>query len=337
MRTVDLNIVWFILITVLFTGFFILEGFDYGVGMMMLGRPKNERSQFVRAIGPVWDGNEVWMITAGGATFAAFPHVYATMFSTFYLALFLMLLALIMRGVAFELRGKLKYSDWVNFWDFGIMFGSFVPALLWGVAVVNLLRGLPINFQMHYVGNFLDLLSPCALLGGIFFMLLFAFHGANFLLIKIADERLLNELRKKSLCLGISTLIAYVIFAGFAAVDTDILAKFSTIIFLGLSIAALIASCAGAASGCGCKAFISSTLGIAFLTIGFFNALFPRLMVSNISPDFSLNIYNAASTPHTLTLMTIAAAIFVPIVLIYQAWTYRIFKERVTPADVHYH
>ena len=334
---VDLNVIWFILITVLFTGFFILEGFDYGVGMMMLGRPKNERSQFVRAIGPVWDGNEVWMITAGGATFAAFPHVYATMFSTFYLALFLMLLALIMRGVAFELRGKLKYSDWTNFWDFGIMFGSFVPALLWGVAVVNLLRGLPIDFQMHYVGNFLDLLSPCALLGGIFFVLLFAFHGSNFLLIKIADERLLNELRKKSLCLGISALIAFALFAGFAFADTDILAKLSTVIFLGFSIAALIASCAGAAAGCGCKAFVSSTLGIAFLTIGFFNALFPRLMVSNISPDFSLNIYNAASTPHTLTLMTIAAAIFVPIVLIYQAWTYKIFKERVTPADVHYH
>ena len=333
----DLNIVWFILITVLFTGFFILEGFDYGVGMMLLGRPKNERAQFVRAIGPVWDGNEVWMITAGGATFAAFPHVYATMFSTFYLALFLMLLALIMRGVAFELRGKLKYSDWTNFWDCSIMFGSFVPALLWGVAVTNLLRGVPIDFQMHYVGTFLDLLSPCALLGGIFFVLLFAFHGTNFLLIKIADKGLLEELRKKSLCLGLATLAAYVIFAGFAFADTDILAKLSTVIFLGLSIAALIASCAGAASGCGCKAFISSTLGIAFLTIGFFNALFPRIMVSSLMPEWSLNIYNAASTPHTLTLMTIAAAIFVPIVLIYQAWTYRIFKERVTPADVHYH
>ena len=333
----DLNIVWFILITVLFTGFFILEGFDYGVGMMMLCRPKNERAQFVHAIGPVWDGNEVCMITAGGAMFAAFPHVYATMFSTFYLALFLMLLALIMRGVAFELRGKLQYSDWTNFWDFGIMFGSFVPALLWGVAVVNLLRGLPINYQMHYVGNFLDLLNPCALLGGIFFLLLFTFHGANFLLIKIADEGLLQNIRQKSLRLGITTLIVYVIFAGVAAVETDILAKPGTIIFLGLSIGALIASLAGAKAGCGCKAFISSTLGIAFLTIGFFTAMFPRLMVSSIAPEWSLNIYNAASTPHTLTLMTIAAAIFVPIVLCYQAWSYKVFKERVTPADVHYH
>ena len=333
----DLNIVWFILITVLFTGFFILEGFDYGVGMMMLGRPKNERSQFVRAIGPVWDGNEVWMITAGGATFAAFPHVYATMFSTFYLALFLMLLALIMRGVAFELRGKLQYSDWINFWDFGIMFGSFVPALLWGVAVVNLLRGLPIDYQMHYVGNFLNLLNPCALLGGIFFLLLFAFHGANFLSLKIADAALVEDIQRKSLRLGIATLIAYVLFAGVAALETDILSKFGTIIFLGLSVAALIASCAGVVARCACKAFLSSTLAIAFLTIGFFTALFPRLMVSSISPDFSLNIYNAASTPNTLFLMTIAALIFVPIVLCYQAWSYKIFKERVTPADVHYH
>ena len=333
----DLNIVWFILITVLFTGFFILEGFDYGVGMMMLGRPKSERAQFVRAIGPVWDGNEVWMITAGGATFAAFPHVYATMFSTFYLALFLMLLALIMRGVAFELRGQLKYSDWINFWDFGIMFGSFVPALLWGVAVTNLLRGLPIDFQMHYVGNFLDLLNPCALMGGIFFVLLFAFHGANFLSLKIADKSLVEELQGISFRLGLTTLLSYVLFAAAAAHDTDILAKLSTVIFLGLSIAAIIASCAGAKTGNGCKAFILSTLAIAFLTIGFFTALFPRLMVSSISPDFSLNIYNAASTPHTLQLMTIAAAVFVPIVLIYQAWSYRVFKERVTAADVQAH
>ena len=337
MRVVDLNVIWFILITVLFTGFFILEGFDYGVGMMMFGRPQNERGQFVRAIGPVWDGNEVWMITAGGATFAAFPHMYATMFSTFYIALFLMLLALIMRGVAFELRGKFKASDWVDFWDYSIMFGSFVPALLWGVAVTNLLRGVAIDPQMHFVGKFWDLLSPCALLGGIFFVLLFAFHGANFLLIKIADKGLLHELQQKSLRLGLSTLLAYVMFAAAAAHDTDILAKLSTVIFLGLSIAAVIASCAGAHSGCGCKAFASSTLAIVFLTVGFFNALFPRLMVSSLMPQWSLDIYNAASTPHTLLLMTGAALVFVPIVLCYQFWTYRVFKARVTPQDVSYH
>ena len=333
----DLNIIWFILITVLFTGFFILEGFDYGVGVMMIGRPKNERAQFVRAIGPVWDGNEVWMITAGGATFAAFPHVYATMFSTFYLALFLMLLALIMRGVAFELRGKFKSPDWVNFWDAGIMFGSFVPALLWGVAVVNLLRGLPINSQMHYVGNFFDLLSPCAIIGGIFFVLLFTFHGANFLAIKIADKPLLQDIQERSSRVGLSAILSYVLLAAALAHDTDILSKLSTVICLGVSVGALIASWGFAKTGNGCKAFVTSTASIALLTIGFFSALFPRLMVSSLMPEWSLNIYNAASTPHTLMLMTGAAVVFVPIVLCYQAWTYKIFKDRVTPADVHYH
>ncbi|MBR4905128.1 MAG: cytochrome d ubiquinol oxidase subunit II [Selenomonadaceae bacterium] len=333
----DLNIVWFILITVLFTGFFILEGFDYGVGMMMIGRPKNERAQFVRAIGPVWDGNEVWMITAGGATFAAFPHVYATMFSTFYLALFLMLLALILRGVAFELRGKLQFADWINFWDFAIMFGSFIPALLWGVAVTNLLRGLPINFQMHFVGDFLDLLNPCALLGGIFFVLLFLFHGANFLSLKIADKGLVEEIQRKSFCYGVATTIFYAVFAAVAAVQTDILAKPATVIFLAVSVASVLLGCYSAKVGNACKAFSASTVAIATLTAGFFIALFPRIMVSSISPDFSLNIYNAASTPNTLFLMTVAAVIFVPIVLCYQAWSYKVFKDRITPADVHYH
>ncbi|MBE8954773.1 MAG: cytochrome d ubiquinol oxidase subunit II [Quinella sp. 2Q5] len=333
----DLNIVWFILITVLFTGFFILEGFDYGVGMMMLGRPRNERGQFVRAIGPVWDGNEVWMITAGGATFAAFPHVYATMFSTFYLALFLMLLALIMRGVAFELRGKFQSPDWINFWDCAIIFGSFVPALLWGVAVVNLLRGLPIDFQMHYVGTFLDLLNPCALVGGIFFVLLFAFHGANFLTLKLADAGLREDLQRKSFCLGLAALIAFVLFGALALVETDIVTRPVALIFLTLAIVALILGCTSAKVGCNCRAFAASTAGIACLTVGFFAALFPRLMVSSIAPQWSLDIYNAASTPHTLALMTGAAVVFVPIVLCYQAWTYKIFRDRVTPADIHYH
>ena len=333
----DLNIVWFILITVLFTGFFILEGFDYGVGMMMIGRPKNERAQFIRAIGPVWDGNEVWMITAGGATFAAFPHVYATMFSTFYLALFLMLLALIMRGVAFELRGKFKTSDWINFWDGGIMFGSFLPALLWGVAVANLLRGLPINSEMHFVGNFFDLLNPYAILTGILFLLLFCFHGANFLMLKIADEGILYDLKQKSARLGFATILCYVLFILASTKETDVLTSIVGTAVIAAAIGSLVAGWQGARAGNGRLAFISSTVSIVCLTVGFFIALFPRLMVSSLMPDWSLNIYNAASTPHTLMLMTGAAVVFVPIVLCYQFWTYKVFKDRVTPADVHYH
>jgi len=164
----DYNILWFVLIVVLFTGFFFLEGFDYGVGTLLtlLSDKESDRSQVIRTIGPVWDGNEVWMITAGGATFAAFPHVYATMFSTFYLALFLMLLALILRGVAFEFRHQRSDDAWQRYWSYAIAFGSIVPAFLWGVAVTNLIAGLPIGADKIYQGNFFDLLTPYTVVGG---------------------------------------------------------------------------------------------------------------------------------------------------------------------------
>ncbi len=326
----DLNIVWFILIAVLFTGFFILEGFDYGVGILMLGKSQSERTQLIRAIGPVWDANEVWMITAGGASFAAFPHFYASMFSTFYLALFLMLLALIMRGVAFELRGKLDNSDWRNFWDGAIIFGSLVPALLWGVAMANLLRGLPIDSQMHYAGNFFDLLSPYALLAGIFFVLLFAFHGANFLSLKLADGRLLLDLQRKSKFLGIAAWLAYLLFVVASVFETDVMSKMTGVIIFASAMGVLSASWSFAREGKQKAAFITTTVTIAMTTVGLFVALFPRLMVSNLLPEWSLTIYNAASTPKTLFIMTIAAVILVPVVLIYQGWTYKIFKERVS-------
>ncbi len=325
----DLNIIWFILIAVLFTGFFILEGFDYGVGILMIGKSQSERTQLIRAIGPVWDANEVWMITAGGASFAAFPHFYASMFSTFYLALFLMLLALIMRGVAFELRGKLDNSDWRNFWDGAIIFGSLVPALLWGVAMANLLHGLPIDSQMHYAGNFFDLLSPYALLAGIFFVLLFAFHGANFLSLRLADGRLLLDLQKKSRFLGISAWLAYLIFVVALVFETDVMSKFTGVIIFAAAMGVLSASWSFAREGKQKAAFITTTLTIAMTTVGLFVALYPRLMVSSLLPEWSLTIYNAASTPKTLFIMTIAAVIFLPVVLIYQSWTYKIFKERV--------
>ncbi len=327
-----LNVVWFILITVLFTGFFILEGFDYGVGMLLAGRPEKERGQLIRAIGPVWDGNEVWMITAGGAAFAAFPHFYATMFSTFYLALFLMLLALIMRGAAFELRGKIDKPDWKCFWDGSIMFGSFVPALLWGVAFANLLKGLPINAQMHYTGDFLDLLSPYTILAGLFFVLLFAFHGANFLMIKIADGRILLDLKKKAVYLGAATWLVYLAFIVATVFETDVMLKESGVLIFAAALGVLSSSWSFVREGKPRSAFYATTGTIIVTTIGFFVALFPRLMVSTL-PDLSLTIYNSASTPGTLLIMTIAAVIFVPVVLIYQGWTYKIFKERVSVSD----
>ena len=326
----DLNIVWFILITILFTGFFILEGFDYGVGMLLAGRKISERTQLIKSIGPVWDANEVWMITAGGASFAAFPHFYASMFSTFYMALFLMLIALIMRGVAFELRGKFQNSDWKNFWDYSIVFGSFVPALLWGVAVANLLRGLPINSSMHYLGGFLDLLSPYTILAGIFFVALFAFHGITFLMLKIADKRILLDLRKKSAYVGITAWAAYLLFIVATVFETDVMSKASGVIIFASALGVLFSAWQFARADKQKSAFVCTTVTIAMTTIGLFVALFPRLMVSSLNPDWSITIYNAASTPYTLTIMTVAAVILVPIVLAYQYWTYKIFKERVS-------
>ncbi|MBR6014061.1 MAG: cytochrome d ubiquinol oxidase subunit II [Selenomonadaceae bacterium] len=329
----DLNIIWFILITVLFTGFFILEGFDYGVGMLLFNRPLNERNQLIRSIGPHWDANEVWMITAGGASFAAFPHFYASMFSTFYIALFLMLLALIMRGVAFELRGKFNSSDWKTFWDGAIIFGSFVPALLWGVATANLLRGLPIDSEMHYLGGFFDLLSPYTILAGVFFVLLFAFHGITFLMMKISDERILLDLRRKSSFAGIATWVAYLLFIIASVFETDVMSKTVGVIIFAAALGVLSSGWQFARAGRQKSAFTCTTVTIAMTTVGLFVALFPRLMVSSLTPEWSLTIYNSASTPHTLTIMTVAAVIFVPIVLAYQFWTYKTFKERISPSN----
>ena len=329
-----LNIVWFILIMILFTGFFILEGFDYGVGMLLLGKNNYERSTFIRAIGPIWDANEVWMITAGGALFAAFPHVYATMFSTFYLALFLMLFALILRGVAFELRGKIFSQSWRNGWDCAIFFGSIVPALLWGVAMSNLVKGLPIDPQMHYLGNFFDLLSPYTILGGLTFVMIFLFHGANFLLLKVADGRLILQLQKIAPCAG---KISFVLYIAYLVMTSDVINASALKIFaspFGVVAVCLSASISSVSRERFKAAFIFTTLSIAGINIGLFTSLFPNLMISSLNPDWSLNIYNAASTPLTLLIMTGAAVIFVPIVLIYQAWTYKIFKERVTADDL---
>ncbi|MBQ6976147.1 MAG: cytochrome d ubiquinol oxidase subunit II [Selenomonadaceae bacterium] len=329
----DLNLVWFILIVVLFTGFFILEGFDYGVGMLLCGKSESERTQLIRSIGPVWDANQVWMITAGGASFAAFPHFYATLFSTAYLALFLMLIALILRGVAFELRSKFNGADWKGMWDGAIIFGSFVPALLWGVAVANLLRGLPIDSQMHYAGNFFNLLSPYTILVGVVFVLIFVFHGVNYLRLKLADERLLLDLRKKGVYIGAAAWLAYIAFIVATMFETDAMTGKVGVILFAVAAGTLSASWDFVREERQKSAFITSSLAIAITTVGFFVALFPRLMVSSLMPEWSLTIYNSASTPSTLFIMTIAAVILVPIVLAYQFWTYKTFKERIKPLD----
>ncbi len=327
----DLSILWYILITVLFLGYFFLEGFDYGVGILLpfLGKNDTERRAIVDSIGPHWDGNEVWLLTAGGAIFAAFPHWYATLFSGFYLALLIMLLALILRGVALEFRNRDNDPGWRNFWDKSLFVGSLVPALLWGVAITNLIQGVPINAKMQYAGSFWDLLSPFTLLGGLTWLLLFTMHGALFLTLKTEGEVAVRAHRAAS-STGWLVLPCLILLLVLGYFRTDLFARWLTgIVILG-ALLVLILSCLLLRSrryGC---AFVSSGLSIILSTVAIFTGLFPRVMVSSLNPDWSLTIYKVSSSPYTLKIMTIVAITLVPIVLIYQGWSYWVFRRRVT-------
>lgn len=329
----DLNTIWFILIAVLFIGFFFLEGFDYGVGILLpfLGKEDRERRAIINSIGTFWDGNEVWMLTAGGAMFAAFPNWYATLFSGFYLALVIMLLALIARGVAFEYRSKKDDPVWRNRWDWVIFIGSFVPALLWGVAISNIIRGVPIDQNMNFTGNFFTLLNPYSLLGGLTSLVIFTLHGSVFLSLKLTDE-LLEGARKFAKKLWLPSVILLFIYVIFGYYDTDMFSKLGVNpgvipIFAGLAILSVGYFLKIKSEG---WAFVMTGLTIVFSTITVFMGLFPRVMVSSTNPDWSLTIYNASSSPYTLKVMSIVAVIFVPIVLAYQAWSYWIFRKRIS-------
>ncbi len=328
----DLNILWFILIAVLFIGFFILEGFDYGVGMLLpfLAKNDGDRRVVINAIGPFWDGNEVWLLTAGGAMFAAFPHWYATLFSGFYLALILMLFALILRGVAFEFRSKDANPTWRSFWDWMIFVGSFLPALLWGVAIGNLMAGVPIDDKMNYVGGFWNLLNPYALLGGIAFVALFLLHGALFLTLKTRGEMMRGAQTAASrLWLPAVVLVALFLAGGYFATDlfTRPVAN-PTALALPAAMALLLSGVLVRAGREG-WAFAMTGLAIALATMMVFAGLFPRVMISTLDPRWSLTIYNASSSAYTLQVMSVVAAIFVPLVLLYQGWSYWVFRERV--------
>jgi cytochrome d ubiquinol oxidase subunit II len=330
----DLNTLWFIVITVLFTGFFILEGFDYGVGILLpfLGKNDRERRAIINTIGPVWDGNEVWMITAGGALFASFPHVYATLFSGFYLVLVLILLALIIRGVAFEFRSNRDDKRWRSGWDWALFTGSLIPALLWGVAVGNLMRGFAVEADMNYYGGLLPLLNLYSLLGGSVFLSLFTMHGASFLRLKTEGE-IAQRAQKVAFTAWIVTLVTTVAFLIWTFFGTDILTKPGVNGLIPAILAAISLIAAGwfltkKQPG---RAFLSGVLTIALATVMVFTGLFPRLIISTLNPDWSLTIYNASASAYTLRVMSIVAAIFVPIVLIYQGWTYWVFRKRIKP------
>ena len=329
----DLNTVWFILIAILYIGFFVLEGFDFGVGILQpfIGKNDVERRVVINTIGPHWDGNEVWLLTAGGATFAAFPMWYATLFSGFYLPLFLLLAALIFRGVALEFRSKDENPRWRHFWDWAICIGSFIPALLLGVAFANLVRGVPIDAQMNYVGGFFNLLNPYALLGGIATVLVFILHGAIFLSMKIAGE---VEQRAKVAArrFWLPVVVVMLIFL--------VATYFETYLLLQLGINPGLIPLAGMVALLAVGFFLRkdrygwafgmTSVGIAFALVTMFQIMYPRVMISSLNPAWSLTIYNASSSPYTLTVMTIVAVIFVPIVLIYQGWSYWIFRKRIT-------
>ena len=335
---IDLNTIWFILITILFTGFFFLEGFDYGVGILVpvIGKTDDEKRVILNTIGPHWDGNEVWMITAGGALFAAFPHVYATMFSGFYLALFCILVALIVRAVGIDYRSKRASATWRKTWDIAIAIVSILAAVLWGVAVGNLVTGVPIDENMQYAGSFFTLLTPFTLLTGVMFGLLFLYHGAVFLQLKVGEENLLDKINRLAPKLGVSMIVVTVIWVIFAFLTTGLFDKSINFFLCGLTAVTMILSVfLGIKKKFGWS-FLMIGLAIAFATFAVFISLFPNIMISTLDPSYSLTIYNASSSAYTLRLMTIIAFTLVPVVRAYQAWSFYIYRKRVTKETIHY-
>lgn len=329
----ELSELWFILIGVLFTGFFFLEGFDYGVGILLpfVSKNDNERRLVINSIGPVWDANEVWLITAGGAMFAAFPHWYATMFSGFYLALFLILLGLIVRGVAFEFRSKAEDTRWRRTWDYAIFVGSLLPALLFGVAFANVVRGLEIDQSMTYVGTFFDLLNPYSLLGGLVTLALFTLHGALFLELKTGGD-IRSRVQAIARPAWFAAVGLTVVFVLFSLVDTDIFDDVNVVQIIALAgtVAALLYAGYNLFRERFGLAFAGNSLAIVGVVMLLFSSLFPDVMPSSLDAAYSLTVYNASSTDYTLKIMTVIALVFVPVVLIYQGWTYWVFRKRLT-------
>jgi len=318
------EILWFVLIAVLWAGFFFLEGFDFGVGILQfyLGKNERERGTYIYAISPHWDGNEVWLLTAGGAIFAAFPLWYAAFFSSLYLPFVILLLALIVRGVCFEIRHRANFPSARLACDIALAISSFLPALLIGIAMANLVIGIPIE-NGNFTGTFFDLIKPYALFGGALGFSLFLTNGALFLTLKIEGELQLRVFN----------------FSKIAIVLTVILFSIATILAFERSIICLLplALISGAAF-----LVFRHYLKIAFILVALcsvscvaalFYVMFPNVLVSSISPEHSLTIWNSSSSAYTLKLMSITAAIFVPIVLAYQIWSYYVFRRRISPRN----
>jgi cytochrome d ubiquinol oxidase subunit II len=329
----DLEILWFCLIAILWGGYFLLEGFDFGVGMLLpfLPRGEEDRRAMFRTIGPVWDGNEVWLVVAGGATFAAFPVWYATMFSAFYLALVIVLFFLMIRVVSFEWRTKSESPRWRSAWTWANTIGSVGAPFVWGVALANLVYGVPIDSDGNFTGDLADLFNAYTVFAGVAVVLLFAFHGATFLTLRTVGE-LCDRAERAAYRLAFPAALAaaaFLVWTVVVAVDSNDKGVFPPVLPAAVGIAALALAVFFLFRGRGGRAFTMTALGAIALVATLFTSLYPRVMVSN--PDFenSLTIEGAASSQYALQVMSVVALIFVPILLLYQGWTYHVFRHRV--------
>jgi cytochrome d ubiquinol oxidase subunit II len=334
----DLEILWFWLIAVLWGGYLVLEGFDFGVGMLLpfLPRDERERSAMFESIGPVWDGNEVWLVVAAGATFAAFPAWYGTMFSGFYLVLLLILFFLIVRVVSFEWREKGEGERWRHVWLWANAVGSAGIALIWGIGLSNLLHGVPIDSEGHYSGTFWDLFSGYTILGGLAFLLVFVFHGASYLTLRTSGD-LCERARHAARLFAVPAVAvggAYLIWTVAVAVDRNDKDVFPPVLPAAIAIAAFVLAAILVYAGRSGLAFALSAVGTLSLVATLFTSLYPRVMVS--SPDFgnSLTVAGAASAHYTLAVMSVVALVLLPVVLLYQGWTYYVFRARVTGEEI---
>lgn len=326
---------WFVLICVLWIGYFVLEGFDFGVGMLIRAVARNdaERRAVIHSIGPVWDGNEVWLLVAGGATFAAFPEWYATLFSGFYLALFLILCALIVRGVAFEFWGKRPDRRWRSRWEWALVVGSLVPALLWGVGWANIVGGSPIGADGEFSGTLFDLLNPYALLGGLATLSIFLAHGANFLALRTTGdvERRSRVIASRSLPFAavlVATFLTATVIRQGGDGGVEVVSA-GLAVGTGLALVGAVISVRSSAA----RAFAATSAAIALLFSSLFADLFPNAMVSSTDSAYDLSLSAASSSEYTLTVMTVVAVLLLPLVLGYQAWSYWVFRHRVSAAD----
>lgn len=331
--------IWFFLWGLLWAVYFITDGFDLGIGVLLpfLGKDNDQKRVLYGAMGPLWDGNEVWLLTAGGVTFAAFPLVYAVMFSSLYSALMLILFALILRGVSMEFRSKVEDPRWHRLWDTCMFLGSLLPAILFGAAFANIFRGIPFDQNGVYQGTLFTLLNPYGLLGGILFLLLFLVHGAAWLAIK-SD----GELREKAVRTGKKLwpllLIVAVLFLGSTYVFTGLYHNYfnhpGLFLVILITVLALLGTRVFLGSGSLWKAWFSSALTIVGATFFGIIGLYPNMFPSSLNTAYNLTAHNASSSPLTLKIMLIVALIFVPIVLAYQIWTYVLFKGKITNEDL---